>query len=77
MDEKKSVEKLQHLTFRPTPKIKKLLEEAQRATGADRSELILECIEEALDKVVQREVESQLKEAQARAAALKSGKAAS
>lgn len=59
------------LSFRPTDRVLKLLEDAQMATGSDRSHLILKCIEQGLDKVVRAEVERQLKEAQERADRLK------
>lgn len=74
MTEKKSAKLKTQVTFRPTPKVMELLEEAQKATGSDRSDLILACIDRALARVVEEEVERQLMDVQARVAALKKSK---
>lgn len=50
--------------FRPSEKVLRLLEEAQRITGSDRSSLISACIEQGIEKVMEQEVQRRLKEAQ-------------
>lgn len=72
MAEKKS----EQMTFRPPPNVRELLDEAQRITGSDRSALILACIEDAIDRVKEREIERQMKEVKARQEALRRSKGA-
>lgn len=47
------------ITFRPTEDVDELLSVALDATGADQTELILQCIREELPSVVQKILEKQ------------------
>lgn len=45
------------ITFDPPDDVRRMLEKAQQATGADRSELIVEALRTDLEKVVRRIIE--------------------
>lgn len=51
------------VAWRIRPEIKKLLEEAQRITGSNRTDLIEECVKDGIDEVIKKEVERKKLEA--------------
>jgi uncharacterized protein (DUF1778 family) len=62
------------VSWRIKPDVMKLLEEAQRITGSDRTEIIERCILNAIDEVTEMEVSRKLEEAKRAAEALKKHK---
>jgi hypothetical protein len=60
--------------FRPTDKVFQILREAEKLTGADRSQFISECIEEAAARVTERKLTEQYEKAKAAIDALKARK---
>lgn len=63
--------KKQTVAWRTKPKVLELLEEAQRVSGSDRTELIEKCIEDAIERVVKNEVTLKAEEAKRAQEALK------
>lgn len=63
--------KKQTIAWRTKPKVLGLLEEAQRVSGSDRTDLIEQCIEDAIERVVKKMVERKAEEAKRAQEALK------
>ena len=61
----------QTVAWRIKPDVMKLLEEAQRITGSDRTEIIERCILNAIDEVTAMEVKRKMEEAKRAEEALK------
>lgn len=59
------------MSFKPTEHVKKLLKEAQRITGSERTELINASIVEAIERVIENEVKAQAEKAKKAAEALR------
>lgn len=60
----KTSEKRKTITFEPPEDIRQLLEQAEKATGADRTTLIIEAIRTDLPKVVQKLIEQRQRAAE-------------
>lgn len=59
------------VAWRIKPDVMKLLEEAQQVTGSDRTEIIEQCIKDAIGEVVKKEVKRKMEEAKRASEALK------
>lgn len=64
MSERNVGKKSERTSIRLPQRIMDMLDEAQVATGLDRTEIILKCIEAELPNVERREAERRLREAQ-------------
>ena len=62
------------VAFRTKPDVLKLLEEAQRVSGSDKTEIIENCIRRAVEAVVIEEVRRKSEEAERAKEALKTYK---
>jgi uncharacterized protein (DUF1778 family) len=70
-DEGEGEKKPSTVGFRPTDTVYKILREAEKLTGVDRSQFISDCIEEAAARVTERKLQEQYEKAKAAIDALK------
>lgn len=66
--------KKETISFRAKPDVLELLEEAQRVSGSDKTEILENCIRRAIEAVVKEEVKRKMEEAERAKEALKTYK---